>query len=131
MRQGRFASCKIFHSVTQLLNEGQPRSRRTRGRGESASRLGPVPSTSATFLSDGGGFSRRHYGPRDGARRCDSETRPASAPGPSQVGPHRVAAESHRHPRGQRPAEQPPCRQHRGAGWERQAGNLPLSPSRL
>ena len=74
MRQGRFASCKIFHSVTQLLYEGQPRSRRTRGRGESASRLGPVPSTSATFLSDGGASPGGTTDP--GMERADATARP-------------------------------------------------------
>lgn len=51
---------------------------------------------------------------------------PANTPGSSQPGIHRVAAKADRHPRGERPAEQPPCRQHRG----NQPGHLSLSPSR-
>lgn len=52
---------------------------------------------------------------------------PANTPGSSQAGTHRVATETHRHPRGERPAEQPPCRQHRGD----QPSHLSLSPSPL
>lgn len=117
MRHGRFITFK-----TSLREAGGGR--------ESASRWDPFPfythDGGATFLPDWGDEEGSPGGatdPRDSARGDTA----ANTPGPSQAGPHRVAAESHRHPRGERPAEQSPCRQHRGG----QHSHLPLSPSLL
>lgn len=103
--------------------DASPPSKLARGEPEAGGSQPPAGTRSPSAPTRGGGPSCRAgrqagspggtTGPRGGARRRQRDP-PASTPAPSQAGPHRVAAESHRHPRGERPAEQPPCRQHRG-----------------
>lgn len=97
------------------MKQGKPASRRAKGVGPA---MGPVPllqpgrSGSLPAWPGEKGSPEATSDPRDSAQARPRHRAPKT-PGPSQAGPHRVAAETHRYPRGERPAEQPPCCQHR------------------
>lgn len=87
----------------------------------SAPEHGQGPPTHPGGALPGCGDGEPHFPPGRGSRSRRARLLAA----PSQAGPHRIAAESHRTPRGECPAEQPPSHQHRGG----QHGHQPLSPS--